>query len=74
MQPTNYKGVMLCTRPNENNQAPRHTSDGPAPFNSRVHATENLGINPARKVPIPRAKKVKTDDALKRHKEYLSKL
>jgi hypothetical protein len=32
----NYKGVMLCNRPNENGQQRRPEPSGPRPFKSRV--------------------------------------
>ena len=32
----NYKGVMLCNRPNEFGQQRRAEANGPLPFNSRV--------------------------------------
>ena len=67
----NYKGVMLCSRPNEMGQPQKQTSEGPAPFNSRVRASENLGINPPQRVDLPKPKKDKTNKAVERHKKYL---
>ncbi|OMJ72729.1 hypothetical protein SteCoe_28762 [Stentor coeruleus] len=43
----NYKGVMLCNRPNDPSDKP--IRDGPAPFISRVTVKEQLGINPSLK-------------------------
>jgi hypothetical protein len=44
----NYKGVMLCNRPNENGQQRRPEPSGPRPFKSRVDPkTQNpVGWNP----------------------------
>lgn len=43
----NYKGVMLCNRPNEFGQQRRAETAGPLPFNSRVVNNNNpIGWNP----------------------------
>jgi len=54
----NYKGVMLCNRPNEFGQQKRPERTGLEPFNSRVTKQENLGINPCAKL-LPRRTKKK---------------
>jgi len=55
----NYKGVMLCNRPNEfgGPRAPERT--GQIPFNSRVDPKVPIGWNPAPKL-NPKVKKVKS--------------
>jgi hypothetical protein len=45
----NYKGVMLCNRPNELGQAKRPERQGPIPFLSRVEPHENIGLNPCKR-------------------------
>lgn len=73
----NYKGVMLCNRPNEFGQQRRAEPTGPPPFRSRVDPkTMNpMGWNPCEKV-FPRAKKKKDifSGILNRHKEFLKNL
>ena len=54
----NYKGVMLCNRPNEFGQQKRPERTGQEPFNSRVTPGEPLGWNPAAKL-LPRQTKKK---------------
>ena len=54
----NYKGVMLCNRPNEFGQQRRPERTGLEPFNSRVTPGEPLGWNPAAKL-LPRQSKKK---------------
>ena len=49
----NYKGVMLCNRPNEMGQQRKPERSGPEPFNSRVFPGEPLGWNPTIKL-MPR--------------------
>jgi hypothetical protein len=39
----NYKGVMLCNRPNEMGQTRRVEQTGPMPFNS---SSDNKNLNP----------------------------
>ena len=54
----NYKGVMLCNRPNEFGQARRADRVGLEPFNSRVAPAVPLGWNPTLKLnPQVRKKK-----------------
>lgn len=48
----NYKGVMLCNRPNVDSNIVKYK-----PFVSRVDKKENLGINPIKKIEINRPKK-----------------
>ena len=54
----NYKGVMLCNRPNEFGQQKRPERTGLEPFNSRVDPKLPLGWNPAAKL-LPRQTKKK---------------
>ena len=54
----NYKGVMLCNRPNEFGQQKRPERTGLEPFNSRVTHPEPIGWNPAAKL-LPRQSKKK---------------
>jgi hypothetical protein len=42
----NYKGVMLCNRPNEFGNARKADRSGNLPFNSRVNPAEPVGWNP----------------------------
>jgi len=71
----NYKGVMLCNRPNEFGQQKRPERTGLEPFNSRVTPGEPLGWNPAAKL-LPRQSKKKADpnSILVRHKKFLKQL
>jgi len=55
----NYKGVMLCNRPNEFGQQKRPERTGLEPFNSRVTPGEPLGWNPSMKL-LPRQAKKKS--------------
>lgn len=71
----NYKGVMLCNRPNEFGQQ-RRAETGPLPFNSRVLNDLNpIGWNPCAKL-FPRSKKKGNgyNNVLNRHKAYLAEL
>lgn len=52
----NYKGVMLCNRPNEFGLQKRPERTGLEPFNSRVQPGEPLGWNPTLKL-LPKSKK-----------------
>lgn len=55
----NYKGVMLCNRPNDfGNQQKAADYGGEKPFLSRVTAEEGMGWNPTKK-PLPRMAKKK---------------
>lgn len=54
----NYKGVMLCNRPNEFGQQKRAERAGLDPFNSRVDPKIPIGWNPAVKLQ-PKANKKK---------------
>ena len=54
----NYKGVMLCNRPNELGQQRKPDRGGLLPFNSRVTPGEPVGWNPTKKLlPQPNRKK-----------------
>jgi len=46
----NYKGVMLCNRPNELGQQRRGERTGGEPFSSRVDPKVALGWNPTKKL------------------------
>ncbi len=46
----NYKGVMLCNRPNEFGQQRRAENTGQAAFNSRVDPKVPVGWNPTVKL------------------------
>ena len=54
----NYKGVMLCNRPNEFGLQRRPERTGLEPFNSKVDPKLPLGWNPAMKLQ-PRTKRKK---------------
>jgi len=62
----NYKGVMLCTRPNENIGAVKER-----PFVSRVDPKDRLGVNPVKKNYIVVVKK-KGNPILQRHRAWLN--
>ncbi|KAL4476990.1 hypothetical protein ABPG72_011687 [Tetrahymena utriculariae] len=63
----NYKGVMLCSRPNEPVKIAIEK-----PFCSRVEASQQLGLNPVKKeFAVPLKKKKKVNEALQRHKDWL---
>lgn len=52
----NYKGVMLCNRPNEFGQQRKPERIGLEPFKSRVDPKEPIGWNPPMKL-MPRKQK-----------------
>ena len=54
----NYKGVMLCNRPNEFGQQRRAERTGLEPFNSRVDPKVPTGWNPSLKL-LPTANRKK---------------
>jgi len=62
----NYKGVMLCTRPNENIGTVKER-----PFISRVDPKDNLGVNPVRKMEV-RSERKKPNPVLLRHRQWLN--
>jgi len=70
----NYKGVMLCNRPNEFGQVQKPERQGKAPFISRVDPKENIGLNPTKKIVIVPKRKKDTNNILVRHKRYLKML
>ena len=55
----NYKGVMLCNRPNEFGQQRRAERAGLEPFNSRVNPAEPIGWNPTVKL-LPKVSRAKS--------------
>ena len=52
----NYKGVMLCNRPNELGQQRKPERGGTLPFNSRVNPAEPVGWNPTKRL-LPKSNK-----------------
>lgn len=69
----NYKGVMLCLRPDGNGNKRKPISEN-IPFNTRVHKKEPLGWNPCQKlVPKPQKKKDR-NHVLQKHRNFLNKL
>jgi len=46
----NYKGVMLCNRPNEFGQQRKPERGGEQAFNSRVNPQDPVGWNPPKKL------------------------
>jgi myosin heavy subunit len=68
----NYKGVMLCNRPNDPSDKPQR--EGPTPFISRVTVKEQLGLNPATKQAQVLVRPKKTLEILNRHKQWLFQL
>lgn len=73
----NYKGVMLCNRPDNNGQQRRPERTGPPQFYPRVDVknANPLGWNPCTKV-LPRAMKKRNvlKEILTKHKSYLKNL
>jgi hypothetical protein len=70
----NYKGVMLCNRPNEMGQSKRVDSGMPQPFQSggRNDNLNPTGWNPCQKLlPKSRRKDNGYKLVLARHKQYL---
>jgi len=55
----NYKGVMLCNRPNEFGQQRQAERTGLEPFNSRVDPKVPIGWNPTIKL-LPQVQKKKS--------------
>jgi hypothetical protein len=55
----NYKGVMLCNRPNEFGQQRKPERVGLEPFKSRVDPKEPVGWNPPMKLMPRKVKKVR---------------
>ena len=55
----NYKGVMLCNRPNEFGLQRKPERSGNMPFNSRVNPAEPIGWNPTGKL-MPKSSKKKS--------------
>lgn len=70
----NYKGVMLCNRPNEFGQVQKPERQGKAPFISRVDPKEKIGLNPTKKIINVPEKKKDSNSILTRHKRYLKML
>ena len=71
----NYKGVMLCNRPNEFGQQRRAERAGLEPFNSRVDPKAPIGWNPTLKL-LPKVNKKRRDpnSILVRHRNFLKDL
>lgn len=70
----NYKGVMLCNRPNEFGQVQKPERQGKPPFISRVDPKAKIGLNPTKKIINVPQKKKDTNSILIRHKRYLKML
>lgn len=70
----NYKGVMLCNRPNEFGQVQKPERQGKQPFISRVDPKEKIGLNPTKKIIVVQKRKADTNGILTRHKRYLKML
>ena len=72
----NYKGVMLCNRPNELGQQRKpDRSGGALPFNSRVMPEEPVGWNPTKKLfPKQSKKRVDPNNILVKHRRFLKTL
>lgn len=70
----NYKGVMLCNRPNEFGKKVPERS-GNIPFNSRVNPLEPIGWNPTAKLqPRANKKRKNPNSVLLKHKKFLQDL
>jgi hypothetical protein len=71
----NYKGVMLCNRPNDFGNQPRVAEyGGEKPFLSRVTADDQVGWNPTKK-PMPKmTRKKDPNSVLLKHKKFLRQL
>lgn len=64
----NYKGVMLCSRPNE-----KKASDFERPFCARVVPGEHLGVNPVHQEhDVDYSHQNKKHAALDKHKKWLN--
>lgn len=70
----NYKGVMLCNRPNEFGQVQKPERQGKAPFISRVDPKDQIGLNPTKKIVVVPKKKKDNNSILVRHKRFLKML
>jgi hypothetical protein len=72
----NYKGVMLCNRPNELGQQRKpDRTGGSLPFNSRVMPGEPVGWNPTKKLlPTSNKKKADPNSILFKHRRFLKDL
>lgn len=73
----NYKGVMLCNRPNELGQQRKPDRQGGdnLPFNSRVVPEVPLGWNPTKKLfPKTNRKKIDPNSILVKHRRFLKDL
>lgn len=71
----NYKGVMLCNRPNELGQQRKADRSGGNPFNPRVQPDEPLGWNPTKKLmPKVTKKKIDPNSILIKHRKFIKGL
>jgi hypothetical protein len=71
----NYKGVMLCNRPNEMGVQGRQDKAGGNPFNPRVQPVEALGWNPTKKLmPKVTKKKIDPNSILIKHRKFIKGL
>lgn len=73
----NYKGVMLCNRPNEFGQQRGPDTNGPQPFKSRVDpkSANPTGWNPCQRIfPKSGKKRSMLSGVLQRHKNFIKNL
>jgi len=70
----NYKGVMLCNRPNEFGQQKKADRAGNMPFSSMVGIHEPIGWNPTQKLLPKVGRKKHAIGVLLRHKQFLKNL
>lgn len=70
----NYKGVMLCNRPNEFGINKRADSGANMPFKSQVHIGQPLGWNPPVRLAPKVNRKKPTNGILLKHKIFLKEL
>lgn len=70
----NYKGVMLCNRPNEFGQQKRTENSGMNPFKSQVHIDNPLGWNQLHRLAPKVNRKKTTNGILLKHKMFLKEL
>lgn len=70
----NYKGVMLCNRPNEFGQQKRADGNGTMPFKPQVHIEGPLGWNPPTRLLPKVQRKKQTNGVLLKHRMFLKQL
>lgn len=70
----NYKGVMLCNRPNEFGQQKKADRNGVVPFNPNAKGHEPIGWNPCHKLMPGINRKKQPKVVLLKHRQYLKEL